>query len=127
MTAHEGVLMADDPHYFAAFICLHGDVDNLGLNEHKCFVLSDTLGRDWICWRTDRESMMADCAAMFQDATEMQEKLLKNGYAGTGGTRAKLFVTRLPEPITWEEQIAELRESLGDDTDDDEGEEWKKR
>lgn len=118
----------DDPHYFAAFICLRGDVDNLGLNEQKCFVLNDSQGRNWICWRTDRESMMADCAAMFQDATEMQQKLMRNGYWGTGGTRAQVIVNRLPEPISWDEQLAELRESLGrDNLDDDEGEEWKER
>ena len=117
-------MTADTPHYFAAFICLHGDVDNLGFNEQKCFVLNDSQGRNWICWPTDRESMMADCAAMFQDATEMQQKLMSNGYWGTGG-----IINRLPEPITWEEQIAELRESLGQDNleNDDEGEEWKRR
>ena len=118
--------MSDD--YFAAFICLHGDVDNLGVTESKSFVVNDTQGRDWICWPTDRESLRSDCIAMFSDAVAMQENLLQNGYWGTGGTLAVIHFTHLPEPIAWDEQMEKLRESLGDAADDDgEGDEWKKK
>ena len=116
--------MSDD--YFAAFICLHGDVDNLGLTESKSFVVNDNQGRDWICWPTDPKSIRSDCFAMFRDATAMQENLLRNGYWATGGTLATIHVTHLPNPVNWEQQMEELRVSLGEMSENDEGEEWKK-
>ncbi len=114
----------DSTDYFAAFICIRGDVDNLGLNQEGCFALRDARGQDWICWQANRESMQSDFERVVHDTTVMQKRLLQNGYSGTGGTNARLFVLHLPEPITWEEQLDRLRERLGES--DDQEEEWKK-
>jgi hypothetical protein len=71
--------------------------------------------------------MRSDCLAMFRNATEMQRNLLQNGYCETGGIHAKLISTRLPQPTSWDEQMAELRQSLGEDVLENEGAEWNRR
>ncbi len=113
--------------YFAAFFCLRGDVDNLALDKKGCFGLCDTQGREWICWQVDRESCLSEFKSVLTDVPEMQETLKKLGYFNTGGAEVKVFITSLPEPIPWEEQLERLRAQLGETSDEEEeGEEWKR-
>jgi hypothetical protein len=116
---------ADDV-YFKAFICLRGDVDNAALTEEGCFAVEDSRGRNWVCREIAKEALLSESKATSEAVCEMQERLMAAGFFNTGGTRMRVFATRLLEPITWDEQIEQLRESLGESEDDeDEGEEWK--
>lgn len=117
--------------YFAAFICLRGDVDNLGLTKEGCFGLLDSMGRSWVCWQAKEQSLVSEVGDVLTDVPQLQTKLMELGFSDTGGLHAIVSVTRLPEPISWEEQLEQLRENLGneseeDDEDDDSGEEWKR-
>jgi hypothetical protein len=57
----------------------------------------------------------------------MQNKLRSAGYFDTGGTKMIIHAIPLSESNTWEEQVEQLRTSLGESKDDeDEGEEWKR-
>lgn len=111
--------------YFKAFICLHGDVDNAALTEEGCFAVEDSQSRNWVCWVC--RDVRKEAHSAIDAVCEMQDKLRAAGYFDTGGTKMVVSITRLCEPIAWEEQIRQLRESLGKSEDDeDEGEEWKR-
>lgn len=111
--------------YFKAFICLRGDVDNAALTEEECFTLEDSQSRSWVCWVC--RDVRKEAHSAMDVICEMQNRLMSAGYFNTGGTKMVVHITRLPEPITWEEQIRQLRKTLGEKRDDeDEGEEWKR-
>jgi hypothetical protein len=121
----------DTAGYFAAFICLRGDVDNLGLTKEGSFGLLDSQERSWVCWQVKEEALASEMGDVLTDVPELQTKLMESGFFDTGGLHAVVSVTRLPEPISWEEQLEWLRENLGnksdeDEEDDDSGEEWKR-
>ena len=111
--------------YFKAFICLRGDVDNAALTEEGCFMVEDSQSRNWVCWEC--RDVRKEAHSAIDAVCEMQNKLTSAGYFETGGTKMVVNITRLLEPITWEEQIEQLRVSLGENEDDeDQGEEWKR-
>jgi hypothetical protein len=116
-------MMEGTDEYFAAVICVRGDVDNIGLGKEGSFGLCDSQGRDWICWQVDRESFRAEFESVLHDVSKMQDTLRRLGYFCTGGAQIRMIVNKLPEPIPWEDQLMDLRDDLGDDSDEDEP--WK--
>jgi hypothetical protein len=85
----------------AGLCLLEGDCDNLALTEANCFALSDSQGRDWLCFETTMRDL-SDAELYIGQTVLAQQKLSKLGQAA-GGTQVSMHDCR---------DIGELNEAL---------------
>lgn len=72
------------------YVCIHGDVQEVGLTEPGVFTVEDSKGRRWYC-REGTESDINEAFVVAVPAMTAQPKAIKQGLSNQG---TKLIVTR---------------------------------
>jgi hypothetical protein len=70
------------------YACFRGDCDNMALTEDNCFAVQDFQSRNWLCFETTANNLLAPETLIFQ--TVKAQQLLKRLGQASEGTQCSM-------------------------------------